>query len=57
MLTFPDFSKLFHIYTDASDTQLGAVIKQEEKHVAFYSRKLNSAHKRYYWRTIIIVNS
>jgi hypothetical protein len=25
MLTFSDFSKPFHIYTDASDTQLGAV--------------------------------
>jgi hypothetical protein len=23
MLTFPDFSKPFHIYTDVSDTQLG----------------------------------
>jgi hypothetical protein len=29
MLTFPDFSKPFHIYTDASDTHLGAVITQE----------------------------
>jgi hypothetical protein len=26
MLTFPDFSKPFHIYTDTSDTQLGDVI-------------------------------
>jgi hypothetical protein len=26
MLTFPDFSKPFHIYTDASDKQLGTVI-------------------------------
>jgi hypothetical protein len=29
MLTFPDFYKPFHIYTDVSDTQLGAVITQE----------------------------
>jgi hypothetical protein len=57
MLTFPDFSKPFHIYTDATDTQLGAVITQDEKHIAFYSRKLNRARKRYYWRTRIIVNS
>jgi hypothetical protein len=35
MLTFQDFSKPFHIYTDASHTQLGAVITQEEKHIAF----------------------
>jgi hypothetical protein len=31
MLTFTDFSKPFHIYTDASDKQLGAVITQGEK--------------------------
>jgi CMP-2-keto-3-deoxyoctulosonic acid synthetase len=47
MLTFPDCSKPFHINTYASDTQLGAVITQDEKHVALYSRKLKSAHKRY----------
>jgi hypothetical protein len=47
ILTFPDFSKPFHIYTDASDTQLGAVITQDEELIAFYSRKLNSAQKRY----------
>jgi hypothetical protein len=29
MLTFPDFSKPFHIYTDASDKQLGDVITQD----------------------------
>jgi hypothetical protein len=47
MLTFPDFSKPFHIYTYASDKKLGAVITQDEKTIAFYSRKLNSAQQRY----------
>jgi hypothetical protein len=47
MLPFPDFSKPFHIYTDASETQLGAVITQDEKPIACYSMKLNSAQKRY----------
>jgi hypothetical protein len=47
MLTFPDFSKPFHIYTDASDTQLGAAITQDDKPISFYSIKLNSAQKRY----------
>lgn len=47
MLTFPDFNKKFHIYTDASNTQLGAVIMQEGKPLAFYSRKMNSAQRRY----------
>jgi hypothetical protein len=47
MLTFLDFSKPFHIYTDASDKQLGAVITQDEKPIAFYSTKLSSAQQRY----------
>ena len=47
MLAFPDFSKTFHIYTDASDYQLGGVIMQDDKPLAFYTRKLNDAQKRY----------
>jgi hypothetical protein len=47
MLTFPDFSRPFHIYIDASDKQLSAVITQDEKHIVFYSRKLKSAPQRY----------
>ena len=47
LLTFPDFEKPFHIYTDASNYQLGAVIMQNDKPLAFYSRKLNSAQKNY----------
>ena len=47
MLAFPDFSKPFVIHTDASHTQLGAVISQDEKPIAFYSRKLNPAQTRY----------
>ena len=47
LLAFPNFNKEFHIYTDASDSQLGAVIMQDNKPLAFYIRKLNSAQKRY----------
>ena len=47
MLTYPDWSKPFDIHTDASDFQLGAVISQEGKPIAFFSRKLNSAQKNY----------
>ena len=47
MLAYPDFSKKFHIYADASDTQLGGVIMQGNKPLAFYTRKLNSAQARY----------
>ena len=47
LLAYPDFSKDFHVYTDSSDYQLGAVIMQNDRPLAFYSRKLNSAQKRY----------
>jgi RNase H-like domain found in reverse transcriptase len=35
LLTYPDFLKPFHIYTDASDHQLGAVILQDNKPIPF----------------------
>jgi RNase H-like domain found in reverse transcriptase/Reverse transcriptase (RNA-dependent DNA polymerase) len=47
LLAYPDFSKDFHVYKDSSDYQLGAVIMQDDRPLAFYSRKLNSAQKRY----------
>ncbi len=47
LLAFPDFEKEFHVYTDSSDFQLGAVIMQEGKPLAFYSRKLNKAQRNY----------
>jgi hypothetical protein len=45
--SFPDFEKEFHVYTDAPNKQLGALIMQEVKPLAFYSIKLNSAQTRY----------
>lgn len=47
ILAFPNFKKKFTIYTDASDKQLGAVIMQENRPLAFYSRKLTSAQMNY----------
>ena len=47
MLAFPDYLKPFVIHTDASHYQLGAVISQDDKPIAFYSRKLNDAQTRY----------
>jgi hypothetical protein len=48
-LCYPEFNKpvLLHLYTDASDHQLGAVIMQDKKPIAFYSRKLSTAQKQY----------
>ena len=39
MLTYPNFSKKNIIHTDASDRQVGAVIIQDNKHVAFTAVK------------------
>ena len=47
MLAYPDFNKEFVIHTDASHQQLGAVISQEGKPIAFYSRKLKPEQTRY----------
>ena len=47
LLAYPDWSQPFDIHTDASDYQLGAVISQKGKPIAFFSRKLNSAQKNY----------
>ncbi len=47
VLAFPDFLKPFEIYTDASSTQLGAVITQDNRPIAFFSRKLSEAQQKY----------
>jgi hypothetical protein len=47
LVCYPDFKKTFYLYTDASDHQLEAVIMQDKKTIAFYSRKLNTAQMRY----------
>ena len=43
----PRLYKPFDIYTDASHYQLGAMISQNGKSIAFYSCKLNNAQTRY----------
>jgi len=47
LLAYPNFNKEFHIHTDASHNQLGVVISQDDKSIAFYSRKLSPTQQRY----------
>jgi RNase H-like domain found in reverse transcriptase len=48
LLAYPDFSKEFVIHTDASRTQLRAVISQDGTPIAFYSlRGLKPEQTRY----------
>jgi hypothetical protein len=47
VLAYPDFTKPFEMYSDASTMQLGVVITQGNKPVAFFSRKLSKAQTKY----------
>ena len=51
LLSYPDPNKEFIIDADASDYQLGGVVLQEvneiERPIAYYSRKLTDAQKKY----------
>jgi hypothetical protein len=47
MLAYPNFNKKFLIYADASDRQLGAVILQEGKPLAYNINELNKAQRNY----------
>ncbi len=47
VLAYPDFTKLFKMYTNASTTQLGVVITQGNRPIAFFSRKLSEVQSKY----------
>jgi hypothetical protein len=47
VLAYPDYSKVFKIYTDDSSKQLGAVITQDNRPIAFFSWKLSNMQCKY----------
>ncbi len=49
VLAYPDYSQGFKIYTDSSKFQLGAVISQNNRPLAFFSCKLNTAQQKTAW--------
>jgi hypothetical protein len=46
-LAYPDYSKVFEIYTNASSKQLGAVITQDNRSIAFFGWKLSNTQRKY----------
>ncbi len=47
LAAYPDHSKRFDIYTDASDFLLGACIIQEERPIAYFLQKLTKSQQNY----------
>ena len=47
VLAYPDYSQGFEIYTDSSKFQLGAVITQNNRALAFFICKLHTAQQKY----------
>ena len=47
LLTYPDLNEMFKIFTDANTYQLGEVIIQKVKLIAFYGRGLINTQQRY----------
>ena len=46
-LAYPNYSIPFEVYTDASSRQLGAVIVQNNRPLAYFSRKLSETQRKY----------
>ncbi len=46
-LAFPDYFQGSEIYTDSSNLQLGAMVTQNNRPLAFFSRKLSPAQQKY----------
>jgi hypothetical protein len=55
VLVCPNFLKPFGIYTDASSMQFGAVITQDNRPIAFFSRKLSKTQQKYSVTEIVLL--
>ena len=47
LIVYPKYGEPFDIHTDASDYQIGGVVSQNGKPIAYFSRKFNTAQKKY----------
>jgi hypothetical protein len=55
VLAYPDYSKVFEFYTDASSKQLGALITQDNRPIVFFSWKLFDMHWKYSVTKIVLL--
>ena len=46
-MAYPKYGELFELFTDASSRQLGAVITQNGRPIASFSRKLSETQRKY----------
>jgi hypothetical protein len=47
ILVLPDFRKTFQVRCDTSEVAIGVVLSQDNRHVAYFSEKLNDTKKNY----------
>ncbi len=57
VLAYPDFTKPFEMYTDFSTMQLGAVITQGNRPIAFFNRKLSVMQTKYCYQNRTLSHS
>ena len=47
LLNYPDYNAPFQLFTDAYEVGIGAILKQKDKLIGFYSYKLNPSESNY----------
>ena len=47
LLHYPDFNDVFEIHTDSSNYQMGAIISQKGRPIAYWSKKLSETQQNY----------
>ncbi len=48
LMAYPNHTLPFHIYTDTSNYQMGAIIIQQKQPVVYWSRKLTQTQQNYH---------